>query len=660
MYQRVEGQPSVEHETRDNDDGVSPDGSFTRSLPADYWGSLDSPPESRTSRLSFPDTFESFDEAPQDGNPSQQKLGAKAQSDPVVERIDEPNPWTPGILARIPRLGFLAMVFNIMMTIVSIVVLVLSNNSQTDHWNKFFQPSVWLSATSTLANMSSTLALAQGLIIAFWRKAGKGATLAELHLYANGASLFTVLASVGRSFRSPGSFFITLACVLSTLSAFRGPIVQRASTVVSVFVPTTGNMTLYVAQMLRADTNPLGFVNGDEEDTVSYLSENFTSILKDYTARTDISIHAPYCGTTCDAIVQGFGFKPTCENGTFEFAFHNFTTFDNVTTVFESKVYYLAGSTLAENSPFTLNVTYLNDGISQDFDGISTKAWSNCTMVKAIVEYPVIISGDTITLQMNGTPNYLPNNEEDVPKQTTQSIEWGDSPADVITTSSVIGGFGFYLDSLFGSSSTLNFTVDANGNGEWNLVSTGMYANQYMDLGPNDWVMQASTSWNDSINDMLDTINQLTFRTAVQVGQQKPDPAFAQNVVYTGTELTTVYKSNYSLMAVAVAINFLGLLAILPVYYGWWELGRNTSLSPLETGLAFGAPLLRDLDGNATARQILERVGERRVKYGETFGSGREGEGFLIPRKGLRGRLQIVEEQRARSPESGDVFGVRR
>jgi hypothetical protein len=33
-------------------------------------------------------------------------------------------------------------------------------------------------------------------------------------------------------------------------------------------------------------------------------------------------------------------------------------------------------------------------------------------MVKAIVEYPVIISGDTITLQMNGTPNYLPNNEE--------------------------------------------------------------------------------------------------------------------------------------------------------------------------------------------------------------------------------------------------------
>jgi len=133
MYQRVEGQPSVEHESRDNDDGVSPDGSFTRSLPADYWGSLDSPPESRTSRLSFPDTFESFDEAPQDGNPSQQKLGAKAQSDPVVERIDEPNPWTPGILARIPRLGFLAMVFNIMSTYIQILAELFCLTIISDH-----------------------------------------------------------------------------------------------------------------------------------------------------------------------------------------------------------------------------------------------------------------------------------------------------------------------------------------------------------------------------------------------------------------------------------------------------------------------------------------------------------------------------------------------
>jgi hypothetical protein len=30
------------------------------------------------------------------------------------------NPWTPGFLARIPRLGFLAMIFNIMSTHTSV------------------------------------------------------------------------------------------------------------------------------------------------------------------------------------------------------------------------------------------------------------------------------------------------------------------------------------------------------------------------------------------------------------------------------------------------------------------------------------------------------------------------------------------------------------
>jgi hypothetical protein len=247
----------------------------------------------------------------------------------------------------------------------------------------------------------------------------------------------------------------------------------------------------------------------------------------------------------------------------------------------------------------------------------------------------------------------------DTPTQTVQSLYWGGVAAEVTTQSTIIGGFGFYLESLFKSSSVLSFNY-SDGGGTWNLDSAGMYANQYMDLGDDDWVIQSGTSWNDSIPDMLQTINQLTFRTAVQVAQQNPNPAFAQNVVYNGTKLTTVYKSNYALMGVAVAINFLGLFSILPVYYGWWELGRNTSLSPLETAKAFGAPLLRDVDDNATAEQILKKVGERRVKYGETFGSGREGEGFLILRKELRGRLQIVEEERARSPEIGDEFGPKR
>jgi hypothetical protein len=67
-------------------------------------------------------------------------------------------------------------------------------------------------------------------------------------------------------------------------------------------------------------------------------------------------------------------------------------------------------------------------------------------------------------------------------------------------------------------------------------------------------------------------------------------------------------------------------------------LGRKTSLSPLETSKAFGAPLLRDVNDNAAAERILKRVRQMRVKYGEYFGSSKSsGSEFLIPRKALRG-----------------------
>lgn len=33
-------------------------------------------------------------------------------------------------------------------------------------------------------------------------------------------------------------------------------------------------------------------------------------------------------------------------------------------------------------------------------------------------------------------------------------------------------------------------------------------------------------------------------------------------------------------------------LIVLPLYYGFWQLGRNVSLSPVEIAHTFGAPIL--------------------------------------------------------------------
>jgi hypothetical protein len=111
MYQRVDGQQTVD--IGDRNGTVSPE-SFTRSLPQDYWGSLDTPEGEETSRLSFADTLEPLTNLPLTGDPIQQKFEATVELAPLEQVQNESNPWTPGFLARIPRLGFLAMVFNVM------------------------------------------------------------------------------------------------------------------------------------------------------------------------------------------------------------------------------------------------------------------------------------------------------------------------------------------------------------------------------------------------------------------------------------------------------------------------------------------------------------------------------------------------------------------
>jgi hypothetical protein len=220
----------------------------------------------------------------------------------------------------------------------------------------------------------------------------------------------------------------------------------------------------------------------------------------------------------------------------------------------------------------------------------------------------------------------------------------------------IIGGFGYYFDSLFTSTSIIGLDSEF---GNWTLQSTGFYANEYMSLGADIVVSNFTTTWRDPMDDMIDTVNQVAFRTSVQYAINNPDlPNSAQVVPYSGGRMTTVYQSNYTLMAVALVINFLALLSLFPIYYGWWELGRNSTLGVLETAKAFGAPLLRDVGDNDTTEQMLQSVGSKRVRYGEVFVSGIKEKEFLVPRKRVNGkRLQIVEEEKAMKPKIGSEFG---
>ena len=84
------------------------------------------------------------------------------------------------------------------------------------------------------------------------------------------------------------------------------------------------------------------------------------------------------------------------------------------------------------------------------------------------------------------------------------------------------------------------------------------------------------------------------------------------------TSTTLVFEVQYEYMLGAFALMLLSVVSICYILKGWWVLGRDVSMSPLEIAKAFNAPFLKSNESsNAEIKRLLKDIGERRVKYGE-------------------------------------------
>ncbi len=84
---------------------------------------------------------------------------------------------------------------------------------------------------------------------------------------------------------------------------------------------------------------------------------------------------------------------------------------------------------------------------------------------------------------------------------------------------------------------------------------------------------------------------------------------------YRGTEDHIVYDTNRVFLVAAAAASLADLLAMLPLYAGWWRLGRAVSLYLLEMAQAFGAPLLVHVNSNADNALLVREAGATGVYY---------------------------------------------
>lgn len=133
----------------------------------------------------------------------------------------------------------------------------------------------------------------------------------------------------------------------------------------------------------------------------------------------------------------------------------------------------------------------------------------------------------------------------------------------------------------------------------------------------------------------------------------------AQNIQMRQDSTLTVFHSNYSYLAAALGVMVLGVLVVVPTFHGFWELGRETSLNPLEIAKAFNADMLWEQGSNRKADSLAKDVKNREVKYGEVVDEGVDDLGLIHTglRSKYRGRrLELADPSQVREPRVQEMY----
>lgn len=128
----------------------------------------------------------------------------------------------------------------------------------------------------------------------------------------------------------------------------------------------------------------------------------------------------------------------------------------------------------------------------------------------------------------------------------------------------------------------------------------------------------------DPTRDVFDMLNNVYFRAGAISGFPTTSSTVASNASTPKRQITgyrtdlggTVYFIKMRWYIVAASIQGFAILLTATLYWGWWQLGRHVSFSPIEIAKAFDAPLLQEVNTNAGTKHLLHDVGDVCIRYG--------------------------------------------
>ncbi|RYO80751.1 hypothetical protein DL766_010181 [Monosporascus sp. MC13-8B] len=482
--------------------------------------------------------------------------------------------------SRAPVLGLSALLGALVCSLGTAAVLASSDGKEYESWpspDLSVQPSVVLSVLTASVNAMLLLALHEGATISWWIKMMLGGSLNDCHRYWNYSNSVWAAVTSGRHFNK-----VALACLMAAIVVIDGPILQRASTVRSIQVSNPRNFSMALNQ------NLLDYTTGwytSRAKMVDTLSDRFARVLAGYNSREPIVLRAEGCRGTCHGEIIAPGWEVECSNGA-QKALGMPEIADKVDI---GSISVEFGGVL-NTSVIIVSTLFMPQGMEHNL------ATSKCTMQFARVRHPVELSNGTVTLSrlplsVNRTV------ERQYPRMETAGL--GIFP-------STLGGIAFAVGKQY------NSKISIYNGGGLQVSANGMMGYAYRNSS-DDALGTVGMTWADPTADVVAAIQELTFRAAA-FHSNATTPM--QRIEGHETMQITVYTANYRYLAGGLVLMIVATLAMLPLFHGWWHLGREVTLSPVEIAVAFRAPHTEGGDPNADVYTLLRQIGKRKARYG--------------------------------------------
>jgi hypothetical protein len=241
-----------------------------------------------------------------------------------------------------------------------------------------------------------------------------------------------------------------------------------------------------------------------------------------------------------------------------------------------------------------------------------------CDIRLGINTYPVLYQNSTIFQN-----TYL---SETVVETYTTTDDLSNAPFE--SPAGLLSGLHWFADTYLASNSNIVHGFDPSGNEMYIEIPSGFLSAQYLDL-TNEFssdTLNCQFNWNSPMVNITNALNSVAFRAASIAGWDRNE-TYLQTFNAVQTQPMVVYHSEYGFLAAAILVLLIALFAVSSTLYGFWQIGHDTSLSPLETAQALNAPILAGGSGTPTGnlKQLVTEIGKKEVKYGVVSSHGIDG-----------------------------------